>query len=202
MGQECSQGRQYQNADWQHPKWLHPNGYTPNGYTPNGYTPNGYTQMATPQMATPKWLHQNGYTPNGYTPNGYTQMATPKWLHPNGYTQMATPKWHAAERKMIGHGPAFRKEHVWAGSLPDPFGAFSHSAGTAPTIALFIPGTPPANHPPTEACMIHSKRHPGCTIQDPETRGYRWWKTDDFSHSAGTAHGAPPLPQAIGNASQ
>ena len=24
------------------------------------------------------------------------------------------------------------------------------------------------------------------------TRGYRWWTTADFSHSAGTAHGAPP----------
>ena len=27
----------------------------------------------------------------------------------------------------------------------------------------------------------------GCCIQDPGTRGYRWWKTADFSHSAGTA---------------
>ena len=27
---------------------------------------------------------------------------------------------------------------------------------------------------------------------DPGTRGYRRWKTADFSHSAGTAHGAPP----------
>ena len=32
----------------------------------------------------------------------------------------------------------------------------------------------------------------GCRIQDPGTRGYRWWKSADFSHSAGTAHGAPP----------
>ena len=40
-------------------------------------------------------------------------------------------------------------------------GAFSHSAGTAPIITVFIPGTPPANHPPTEACIIHSKQHRG-----------------------------------------
>ena len=40
--------------------------------------------------------------------------------------------------------------------------------------------------------MINSKQHRGCGIQDPGTHGYRWWKTADFSHSAGTAHGAPP----------
>ena len=28
----------------------------------------------------------------------------------------------------------------------------------------------------------------GCRIQDPGTHGYRWWKTADFSHSAGTPH--------------
>ena len=27
----------------------------------------------------------------------------------------------------------------------------------------------------------------GCRIQDPGTRGDRWWKTADFSHSVGTA---------------
>ena len=54
------------------------------------------------------------------------------------------------------------------------------------------PGNTPENHPPTEACMIHSKPHRGCRVQDPGTRGYRGWKTADFSHSAGTAHGAPP----------
>ena len=36
------------------------------------------------------------------------------------------------------------------------------------------PGNTPANHPPTEGCMIHSKQHRGCRIQDPGTRGYRW----------------------------
>ena len=55
---------------------------------------------------------------------------------------------------------------------------------TAPIITLFIPGTPLKNHPPTEACMIHSKQHRGCRMQDPGTRSYRWWKTADFSHSA------------------
>ena len=52
-----------------------------------------------------------------------------------------------------------------------------HSAGTAPIITLFIPGTPLENHPPTEACMIHSKQHWGCRIQDPGTRGKHQIKT-------------------------
>ena len=47
-------------------------------------------------------------------------------------------------------------------------------------------------NPPTEAGMIHSKPHRGCRIQGPGTHGYRRWKTADFLHSAGTAHGAPP----------
>ena len=73
-------------------------------------------------------------------------------------------------------------------------GAFSHSAGTVPIITLFIPGTPPETPPPpTEARMIHSKQHRGCRVQDPGTRGYRRWGTAGVSHSAGTAHGAPPL---------
>ena len=55
------------------------------------------------------------------------------------------------------------------------------------------PGNTPANHPPTEACTIHSTQHRGCGIQDLGTRGYRWWQTADFSHSARTAHGAPSL---------
>ena len=64
---------------------------------------------------------------------------------------------------------------------------------TAPIITVFIPGTPLQTTPPTEACMIHSKPHQGCRVQDPGTRGYRRWKTADFSHSAGTAPGAPPV---------
>ena len=42
------------------------------------------------------------------------------------------------------------------------------------------------------------KKNPWCTsrgcsrIHDPGTHGYRWWKTVDFSHSAGAAHSAPP----------
>ena len=46
------------------------------------------------------------------------------------------------------------------------------------------PGNTPANYPPTEACMINSKQRRGCGIQGPGARGYRWWKTADFSHSA------------------
>ena len=59
-----------------------------------------------------------------------------------------------------------------------------HSAGTAPIITMFIPGTPLQTTRLTEACTIHSTQHRGCGIQDPGTRGYRWWKTADFSHSA------------------
>ena len=40
--------------------------------------------------------------------------------------------------------------------------------------------------------MIHSKQHRRCRVQAPGTRGYRRWKTADFSHGACTAPGAPP----------
>ena len=39
------------------------------------------------------------------------------------------------------------------------------------------PGNAPENHLPTEACMIHSKQHRGCRIQDPGTRGKHQTKT-------------------------
>ena len=61
-----------------------------------------------------------------------------------------------------------------------PVGAFSHSARTARAQRAHsvnddsvYPRNTPASNPPTEACMIHSKRHQGCSIQDPGTRGYR-----------------------------
>ena len=57
------------------------------------------------------------------------------------------------------------------------------------------PGNTPANHPPTEACMIHSKQHRGVRSSgswDP------WLKTADFSHSAWCApKGHPPPPKNI-----
>ena len=46
-------------------------------------------------------------------------------------------------------------------------GAFSHDANCY----VVYPGNTPANDPPTEACMIHSKQHRGCRIQDPGTGG-------------------------------
>ena len=85
--------------------------------------------------------------------------------------------------------------------------------------SVVYPGNTPENQPPTEACMIGSKQHRGCRIQDPGTRGkhqtkkktpgvpagavgcriqdsgirgYWWWKTADFLHSACTVYGAPP----------
>ena len=72
------------------------------------------------------------------------------------------------------------------GTETDTQGAFSHSAGTAPIITVFIPGTPLQTTPPTEAGMIHSKPHWRCRVQDPGIRGYRRWKTADLPH------GAPP----------
>ena len=76
---------------------------------------------------------------------------------------------------------------------PPPGGVFAQ-CGHSANYYVVSPGNTPANHPPTGACMIHSKQHRGCRIQNPGTRGYRWWKPADFSHSArtGTAHGAPP----------
>ena len=46
-------------------------------------------------------------------------------------------------------------------------GNSAHSAN----YSVVYPGNTPENHPPTEACMIHSKQHQGCRIQDPGTRG-------------------------------
>ena len=68
---------------------------------------------------------------------------------------------------------------------PSQRGAFSHSAGTAPILTLFIPGTPPENHPPTEGCMIHSKQHRGFRIQDPGTRGKHQTKKNPGCTSRG-----------------
>ena len=91
-------------------------------------------------------------------------------------------------------------------------GAFSHSANHYSV----YPGNTPETHPPTEACMIHSKPHGdpgtrgkhqtkkrnpwctsrGCRVQNSRPRDP--WRpgveTAGFSHSAGTAHGAPPAP--------
>ena len=89
-------------------------------------------------------------------------------------------------------------------------GVFAQRAHSATSYVVY-PGNTPENHPLTETCMINSKQHQGCRIQDPGTRGkhlpkkrnpwcisrgcrvqnsgpgtrgYRWWKTADFSHSA------------------
>ena len=101
-------------------------------------------------------------------------------------------------------------------NLRGVFAQRGHSANHS----VVYPGNTPDNHPPTEACMIHSKQHRGYRIQDPGTRGrhqarkeipdvpagavgYRiqdpWLPAVENSrlfaqraHSAGTAHGAPP----------
>ena len=46
-------------------------------------------------------------------------------------------------------------------------GAFSHSAN----YYVVHPGSTPANHPPTEACMINSKQHRGCRTLGPMATG-------------------------------
>ena len=62
-------------------------------------------------------------------------------------------------------------------------GVFAQRGHSANHYVVYL-GSTPAHHPRTEACMIHSKQHRGCGVQDPGTRGYRWWRTADFSHSA------------------
>ena len=49
--------------------------------------------------------------------------------------------------------------------------------GHSANYCIVYPGNTPENHPPTEACMIHSKQHQGCRIQDPGTRGKHQTKT-------------------------
>ena len=51
-----------------------------------------------------------------------------------------------------------------------PGGVFAQRAHSANYSGVY-PGNTPANHPPAEACMIHSKQRQGCRIQDPRTRG-------------------------------
>ena len=50
---------------------------------------------------------------------------------------------------------------------------------------VVYPGNTPENHTPTEACMIHSKQHWGCRIQDPGTRGKHQTKTKIHGVPAG-----------------
>ena len=49
-------------------------------------------------------------------------------------------------------------------------GGFAQHTHSAKYYVVY-PGNTPENHPPTEACMIHSKQHRGCRIQDPGTCG-------------------------------
>ena len=121
-------------------------------------------------------------------------------------------------RSDTGRPPAHRvRPTTWPQRGPGQGGRFrtarAQRAHSANYYAAY-PRNTPENHPPTEACMIHSKQHRGCRIQDhgthgkhqtkntipgvsagavwcriqdPGTLGYRWWKTADFSHSARTA---------------
>ena len=86
-----------------------------------------------------------------------------------------------------GAGPKIACTLVWGASL--------HSAN----YYIVYPGNTPENHPPAEGCMIHSKQDWGCRIQDPGTRGYRWWKAADVSHSARSTRCAPLGLDTVGN---
>ena len=55
-------------------------------------------------------------------------------------------------------------------------GAFAQRGHSA-HYDIVYPGNTSENHPPTEACVIHSKQHRGCRIQDPGTRGKHQTKT-------------------------
>ena len=96
--------------------------------------------------------------------------------------------------------------------------AFSHSASTANYYNRY-PGNTPENHSPTKGCMMNSKQHwgaefrtlgpvasirlkqnPWCTSMGCRVQNSGTWdpwlpvvETADFSHSACTAHGAPPI---------
>ena len=58
-------------------------------------------------------------------------------------------------------------------------GVFAQRAQRTHSANYYVvyPGNTPANHPPTEACMIHSEQHRGCGVQDPGTRGKHQTKT-------------------------
>ena len=70
------------------------------------------------------------------------------------------------------------------------FAKRGHSANYHANYHVVCPGNTPANRPPAEACMIHSKPHGGCRMQDPGTCGYRGGKQPSF-RTARAAHGAP-----------
>ena len=68
--------------------------------------------------------------------------------------------------------PALHNAHKWQ-THGGVFAQRGHSANDY----VVYPGNTTENHPPTEACMIHSKQHRGCRIQDPGTRGKHQTKT-------------------------
>ena len=89
-----------------------------------------------------------------------------------------------------GFGSLKRREHELCAlrtmphsSAPEKHGGRFHKAraqhGHSANYYIVYPGNTPANHPPTEACMIHSKQQQGCTIQDPGTRGKHETKTQN-----------------------
>ena len=81
--------------------------------------------------------------------------------HPLGISHPRAPRSPGHEQQILSsHRGRFRTAHAQRGHSTNHYGVH--------------PGNTPANHPPTEASMIHSKPHRGCRIQDPGTRGYRW----------------------------
>ena len=112
----------------------------------------------------------------------------PSKLHLTASTGVGTPRGRSSTGERRDNGPLSASETTFPRLLRLAKrshnrckGAFSQAQRQ---LLRCLSRNTPANHPPTEACAIHSKLHRGCRVQDPGTRGYRGWKAADFSHSA------------------
>ena len=63
-------------------------------------------------------------------------------------------------------------------------GVFARRAHSA-NYSVVYPRKTPENHLPTEACMIHSKQHRGCRIQDPGSHGKHQTKEKSLVYQQG-----------------
>ena len=95
-------------------------------------------------------------------------------------------QWHVVQNRLAFDSAASRrvgldKVLLNGGRGELHFGGVFAQRGHSANHYGVYPGNTPANHPPTEVHMIHSKPHRGCRVQDPGTRGYRRWKTALFA---------------------
>ena len=73
--------------------------------------------------------------------------------------------WSRNRPLLSNHKRSSHPPPLWGGFRT----ARAQSAHSANYYVVY-PGNTPENHPPAEGCMIHSKQHRGCRIQDPGTR--------------------------------